>query len=376
MGTTHALPGHRVNATVSTDATLNQLDLEDGSGNAIGLSPTFVSTTMSYTASVANSVDEITIEATGNDVNATVAYLDAGDAAIEDADTAQPDQQVSLSVGANTIKVKVTADDDLTTKTYTVVVPRAAAAKSAPGQVTGVRVTPGTGRLTVAWNAATDADGCKVQWKSDTETVADAATDGREATVTSGSTTSHTITGLTNGTAYDVQVIATRTNAADATPSATASGTPVAARGQVAGVRATPGTGQMTVAWNAATDADGYKVQWKSGTETFADAATDSREVTVTSGSTTSHTITGLTNGTAYDVQIIATRTNADDGTPSATVSGRPGAPTRITGVAFTHVPSNNACGLGATGYRPSPMMAQARRPSWPRPTLRTPSTG
>ena len=112
--------------------------------------------------------------------------------------------------------------------------------------------------------------------------------------MSSGSTTSHTITGLANGTAYDVQIIATWTNAADGTPSAPASGTPVASPGQVTGVDVTPGAGRLKVDWNAVTNADGYKVQWKSGAETFADAAANSREATVTSGSTTSHTITGL----------------------------------------------------------------------------------
>ena len=343
---THALAGHRVNAAVSTDATLGHLILEDSSGTEVALTPTFVSTTTSYTALVANTVDEITIDATRNDVRATVAYLDADDAAIEDADTAEPYQQVSLSVGANTIKVKVTAEDGDTIETYTVVVTRAALV---PGQVTGVEVTPGTGRLKVDWNAMTNADGYKVQWKSGAETFADAAANSREATVTSGSTTSHTITGLTNGTAYDVQVIATRTNANDETPSAPASGTPVAAPGRVTGVMITPGAGQLAVAWDVATNADGYKVQWKSGAETFADAAANSREATVTSGSTTSHTITGLTNGTAYDVQVIATRTNADDGTPSAPATDTPSQTARITGVAFTNVPSNNVYNLGDT---------------------------
>ena len=343
---TYVLPGHRVNTTVSTDATLYDLLLDDGNDADTPMNPAFALTTTSYTASVANAVDEITIVPTVNESNATVAYLNASDTALTDADLAKDDFQVALAAGANTVKVKVTAEDEVTTETYTVVVTRAALV---PGQVTGVRITPGTGRLTVAWDTATDADGYKVQWKSGAETFADAATAGREATVSSGSTTSHTITGLTNGTAYDVQVIATRTNADDETPSAPASGTPVAVPGQVTGVRITPGTGRLTVAWDTATDADGYKVQWKSGAETFADAATAGREATVSSGSTTSHTITGLTNGTAYDVQVIATRTNAEDGTPSAPASGTPSPRARITGVAFTNVPSNDTYGLGDT---------------------------
>ena len=343
---THALAGHRVNAAVSTDATLGHLILDDGNGADTPMNPAFASTTTSYTASVANAVDEITIVPTVSEIHATVAYLDASDATLTDADANKNGFQAPLSVGANTIKVKVTAEDGDTIETYTVVVTRAALV---PGQVTGVEVTPGTGRLKVDWNAMTNADGYKVQWKSGAETFADAAANSREATVTSGSTTSHTITGLTNGTAYDVQVIATRTNANDETPSAPASGTPVAAPGRVTGVMITPGAGQLAVAWDVATNADGYKVQWKSGAETFADAAANSREATVTSGSTTSHTITGLTNGTAYDVQVIATRTNADDGTPSAPATDTPSQTARITGVAFTNVPSNNDYNLGDT---------------------------
>ena len=326
----------------STDATLSALALTDAAnGNTISLTP---GGNRTYTMSVISSVDEITVLPTVNESNATVAYLNASDTALTDADVAKDDFQVALAVGANTIKVKVTAEDGDTIETYTVVVTRAALV---PGQVTGVEVTPGTGRLKVDWNAVTNADGYKVQWKSGTETFTSAAANSREATVTSGSTTSHTITGLTNGTAYDVQVIATRTNAADETPSAPASGTPGAAPGQVTGVEVTPGTGRLKVDWDAVTNADGYKVQWKSGAETFADAAANSREATVTSGSTTRHTITGLTNGTAYDVQVIATRTNADDGTPSAPATDTPSQTVRITGVAFTNVPSNNVYNLG-----------------------------
>ena len=328
----------------STDATLSSLALTDAAnGNTIVLTP---GGNRTYTTSVINSVDEITVLPTVNESNATVAYLNASDTALTDADVAKDDFQVALAAGANTVKVKVTAEDEVTTETYTVVVTRAALV---PGQVPGVMITPGTGQLAVAWEAVTNADGYKVQWKAGAETFADAATAGREAIVSSGSTTSHTITGLTNGTAYDVQVIATRTNAADETPSAPASGTPVAAPGRVTGVKVTPGTGRLKVVWNAVTNADGYKVQWKSGAETFADAAANSREATVTSGSTRSHTITGLANGTAYDVQVIATRTNADDGTPSAPATDTPSPRARITGVAFTNVPSNNVYNLGDT---------------------------
>ena len=121
----------RVNGTLggivlSTDATLSALALEDASDDsAITISPAFGSGTKSYTADVDNGVDEITITPTVNESNATVEYLDSTDTAITDADSGKTGQQVSLAVGANTIKVKVTAEDATTTNTYTVVVTRA-----------------------------------------------------------------------------------------------------------------------------------------------------------------------------------------------------------------------------------------------------------
>ena len=106
----------------STDATLSALALSNGSD--ITLSPLFASGTMSYTASVPNGVDEITITPTVNESNATVQYQDSSDMDITDAD-AKSGHQVPLDVGENTIKVKVTAEDRTTTETYTVVVTRA-----------------------------------------------------------------------------------------------------------------------------------------------------------------------------------------------------------------------------------------------------------
>ena len=114
-------------ADASTDATLSGLALADNNGTAVALTPSlFVSTTKDYTADVANGVTSITLTPTVNDSNAAVEYLDASDAAITDTDSATPALDAPVVVGANTVKVKVTAEDDNTTDTYTVVVTRGA----------------------------------------------------------------------------------------------------------------------------------------------------------------------------------------------------------------------------------------------------------
>ena len=79
------------------------------------------------------------------------------------------------------------------------------------------------------------------------------------------------------------------------------------------------------VFWNEVVGASGYKVQWKSGGQGY---NTGDRQATVPSGSTTSHTIGSLTNGTEYTVRVIATRTGSADGPPSAEVTGTPTAAT------------------------------------------------
>ena len=102
----------------SADATLSGLALKDASDDsAIDLNETFAAPTKSYTAGVANDVDEITVEPT-SDHNATFAYLNASDTALTDADTLKTGFQAALAVGANTVKVKVTAEDGNATDTY------------------------------------------------------------------------------------------------------------------------------------------------------------------------------------------------------------------------------------------------------------------
>ena len=98
-------------APPSTDATLKGLTL---SGVDFG---TFDSTTTSYTAQVANSVTQTTVTPTVNDSGASYVIKLGG---ITDADGV-----IALSVGSNVITVEVTAEDDSTSRTYTVTVTRA-----------------------------------------------------------------------------------------------------------------------------------------------------------------------------------------------------------------------------------------------------------
>ena len=94
---------------------------------------------------------------------------------------------------------------------------------------------------------------------------------------------------------------------------------------KVTGVTVTELNKRLTIDWAATPHATGYKVQWKSRSQTFADAATDNRKATIRSGSTTTYVIAGLTNGLEYTVRVIATKTGVPEGIPSDEVKGTPG---------------------------------------------------
>ena len=84
-------------------------------------------------------------------------------------------------------------------------------------------------------------------------------------------------------------------------------------------VAATPtGSGKLTVSWSAPTNdggsqITGYKVQWKSSTEEFE----GSRQASVTDLTRLQHETSGLTNGVAYTLRVLAVNDNGD-GDPSS----------------------------------------------------------
>ena len=133
--------------TASTaDATLSALTLMEGT-DAVTLTPTFASDTIAYRAWVENDVSSVTLTATKNRSEATLAITG-------DNDTATPNTAtLALAEGANTLTVTVTAEDDNTTKTYTITAVREA---SAPEADPTARMTA---KLTVEQGGTADAYG-------------------------------------------------------------------------------------------------------------------------------------------------------------------------------------------------------------------------
>ena len=164
-------------------------------------------------------------------------------------------------------------------------------------------------------------------------------TGDRQATVTSGSTTRHTIPSLINGTAYTVRVIATRTGVTDGPPSEEMTGTPTGdgprepepvpalTPDAPQHLRGEPGDAHVTLTWAApASDGGSAILRYE--------YAVDDSGTWIDAGDDLEETVPGLTNGQRYTVAVRAV--NAAGVGPAVEVTASPvttpGAPQHLRG--------------------------------------------
>ena len=357
----------------SSDATLEGLELtwDDGrTTTAIALDPIFDAATTSYTVSVASDVDQLTINAKKKDGGASVLYLDSTDTAFMDADMNAPGLQIDLNVGANTIKTQVTAQDDETIQTYTVVVTRIADV-TAPS---ASNATVNGDTLVIAFNEALAAAG---NMANSAFVVKKTPSGGSEKTVTLTGTPSIsgsfvTLTLVTGVSASDSDVTVSYTKpttgmdnkltdlsgneVADIEDLAVSNQTTAAPPDVPAAPTLTVGTAWVEASWMAPTDNGSaitdYDVQYRQTNGNWLEADH--------SGTGTTKRIASLSPDTAYDVRVRATNTEgSSDWSSSASVRtdadvpDAPSAPTLTAGTTWLEAswtaPANN--GSAVTDY-------------------------
>jgi hypothetical protein len=176
-------------------------------------------------------------------------------------------------------------------------------------------VTEGEGTLSLTWTASDGAIAYET-WFSTTDNSSTAAQQGGNIT-----STSYTITGLTNGTKYYAWVKA-KNSAGVSDFSVSASGTPAAALTEPDKPTiqiVTAGDGTLSVTWAAVGGASAYEV-WYAIADNSSAAAQQGGDITATS-----YSITGLTNGTRYYVWVKA-KNSAGDSDFSVSANGTPAA--------------------------------------------------
>ena len=136
----------RAAAALSDNADLGGLTISSGT-----LSPQFSSSDIAYTASVDNSVTQVTVTPTASDSSATITVNG------NDVTSGNGYIVIGLTVGEPTTVTVIVAAQDSTTKTYTVTLTRAAALSDTPPTFVSSKLDSETGVLTIIFSEDIDA---------------------------------------------------------------------------------------------------------------------------------------------------------------------------------------------------------------------------
>lgn len=219
---------------------------------------------------------------------------------------------------------KVFLEASTTTSTFDDVLVTGTSAPTEPGAPTGLTADPGSTQIGLVWTAPASTGGSAitdylVEYKLSSEpTTWSTFADGTSTS------TSTTVTGLTNSLSYDFRVSAINA-IGTGTASGTTSATPTAPTvpGAPTGLSASNGNAQSVLTWTAPVITGGaaitdYTVEYKLSTEpttwsTFADGTSAS----------TGATVTGLTNGLTYNFRVKAVN-SVGTGSASSTANATP----------------------------------------------------
>ncbi len=194
---------------------------------------------------------------------------------------------------------------------------------SPPDAPTGTFGIPGNAQVAVSWTAPLNNGGAPI-----TGYTATASPGGAACQSPNGTTTTCTVTGLANGTAYTFTV--TATNVAGTSPPSVSSSavTPRTVPGAPGNVSGAPGNGNVLVTWTApASDGGGVITE-------YVVTASPGEATCQWNGGPLQCTVTGLTNGTAYTFAVVATNVigsgEPSQGSGSVTPRTTPGAPANV----------------------------------------------
>ena len=221
-----------------------------------------------------------------------------------------------------TVQAVDTSGDD------TVITGRAGSVDATPVPVPAAPVNlaamPANGQAVLTWDDPNDSSITKYQYRQRVSG-ADFG-DWSDIGGSSATTTTYTVTGLTNGSAYGFELRAV--NASGDGEASSVGATPIAVPDAPTISSATPGDGQVVLAWNDPSDRSITKYQVRSKVRNSDDNTyTDWANILVTDPTAppTGYTVTGLTNGTEYTFAVRAV--NDPGNGPASTVTARPIAP-------------------------------------------------
>ncbi|MCB0902453.1 MAG: fibronectin type III domain-containing protein, partial [Actinobacteria bacterium] len=215
-----------------------------------------------------------------------------------------------------------------------------------PGAPTSVAGTPGNGEVDLTWTAPTEIGGAPILGYRVEKQLDGGAWE--PAIANTGSTsTSATVSGLSNGTGFRFRVAAINSAGPGLASDPSALIVPGLPPGIPTGLTGTPGNAEVLLSWTAPGDDGGTPITgYRIETETDGGPWTTTTANTGTTATTA--TITGLTNGTPHRFRVSAINT-AGPGAPSTPTSTVTPIPTPAPPTSATAIPGNGQVELSWT---------------------------
>ena len=184
--------------------------------------------------------------------------------------------------------------------------------QSAPEAATNLTVSGGDQSVALTWTAGDNGGSAITGWEYLKEEGGTWETNWAAVPNSGASTTSHTVTGLTNGTAYKFKVRAVNANGDGAESAESAEVTPSTTPAAPGKPTVSPGEQQVALTWTAGDNGGSAITGWKYLKEEEGTWETNWTAVPNSGASTTAYTVTGLTGGTAYRFKVRAVNANGD----------------------------------------------------------------
>lgn len=214
--------------------------------------------------------------------------------------------------------------------------------QSNPGSPTDVTATAGDGQIEAKWAAPGSAGKSKINQYVATATPTADGSAPRAATPATCTTTGKVvkpatnckITGLVDGTAYQVTVVASNASGSSDPSSPSQAVTPSGPPSEPVNIVADPGNTELTINWDPPGSTGGSAITGYVATAETG-AWPSRRSFTCETTTDTNCKVTGLTNGSSYAISVKVTNQAGKSATgtgPAATPFGVPGAPASASG--------------------------------------------
>ncbi len=204
-----------------------------------------------------------------------------------------------------------------------------------PAAPSGLSAQAGDTQVRLTWTNPGDSLITKYQYRVSADGGTNWNPNWTDVSGSGAGTTSYTVTGLTNGTTYRIELRAVRgaSNAGPAASVTAVAGVPPPA--VPTGLRATAGDTQASLRWTNPGNSAISKYQYRVSADGGSSWSPNWTDISGSGATTTSYTVTGLTNGTTYRIELRAVRGTSNAG-PSAATSATPGQPPPATPMGLT----------------------------------------